>query len=66
MDKVFTESAKNALVLAQEQAKTFHHNAVGTEHILLGLTMENDGIAGLTFRDLAVSDREVEEEIEPR
>ena len=64
MDKVFTESAKNALVLAQEQAKTFHHNAVGTEHILLGLIMENDGIAGITLRDLAVSDRDVEEEIE--
>ncbi|WP_125706970.1 ATP-dependent Clp protease ATP-binding subunit [Companilactobacillus zhongbaensis] len=64
MDKVFTESAKNALVLAQEQAKTFHHNAVGTEHILLGLTMENDGIAGITLRDLAVSDRDVQEEIE--
>mgnify|MGYP003364985442 FL=1 len=64
MDKVFTESAKNALVLAQEQAKTFHHNAVGTEHILLGLTKENDGIAGITLRDLAVSDRDVEEEIE--
>ena len=64
MDKVFTESAKNALVLAQERAKAFHHNAVGTEHILLGLTMENDGIAGITLRDLAVSDRDVEEEIE--
>ena len=64
MDKVFTESAKNALVLAQKQAKTFHHNAVGTEHILLGLIMENDGIAGITLRDLAVSDRDVEEEIE--
>ncbi|CAJ1198216.1 ATP-dependent Clp protease ATP-binding subunit [Companilactobacillus nantensis] len=64
MDKVFTESAKNALVLAQEQAKTFHHNAVGTEHILLGLVMENDGIAGITLRDLAVSDQDVEEEIE--
>ncbi|MFH5811882.1 ATP-dependent Clp protease ATP-binding subunit [Companilactobacillus sp. FL22-1] len=64
MDKVFTESAKNALVLAQEQAKTFHHNAVGTEHILLGLVMENDGIAGITLRDLAVSEQDVEEEIE--
>lgn len=64
MDKVFTESAKNALVLAQEQAKAFHHNAVGTEHILLGLVMENDGIAGITLRDLAVSDQDVEEEIE--
>ncbi|WP_125761904.1 ATP-dependent Clp protease ATP-binding subunit [Companilactobacillus hulinensis] len=64
MDKVFTESAKNALVLAQDQAKTFHHNAVGTEHILLGLTMENDGIAGITLRDLAVSDKDVSEEIE--
>ncbi|WP_125587949.1 ATP-dependent Clp protease ATP-binding subunit [Companilactobacillus jidongensis] len=64
MDKVFTESAKNALVLAQDQAKTFHHNAVGTEHILLGLTMENDGIAGITLRDLAVSDKDVKEEIE--
>ncbi|WP_125567083.1 ATP-dependent Clp protease ATP-binding subunit [Companilactobacillus insicii] len=64
MDKVFTESAKNALVLAQDQAKIFHHNAVGTEHILLGLTMENDGIAGITLRDLAVSENDVKEEIE--
>ncbi|WP_129045353.1 ATP-dependent Clp protease ATP-binding subunit [Companilactobacillus metriopterae] len=64
MEKAFTESAKNALILAQDQAKSFHHNAVGSEHILLGLTMENDGIAGITLRDLSISTKDVEEEIE--
>lgn len=35
MDNLFTPSAKSVLVLAQEQAKYFKHQAVGTEHLLL-------------------------------
>ena len=45
MDNLFTPSAKNVLLLAQEQAKYFHHHAVGTEHLLMALVMEKDGIA---------------------
>ena len=40
MDNLFTPSAKNVLLLAQEQAKYFHHHAVGTEHLLMALVMK--------------------------
>ena len=55
MDNLFTPSAKNVLLLAQEQAKYFHHHAVGTEHLLMALVMEKDGIAGKTLRQLGVT-----------
>jgi len=45
MDNTYTPSAQNVLVLAQEQAKYFKHQAVGTEHLLLALAIEKEGIA---------------------
>lgn len=60
----FSDSAKNVLAIAQQSAKRFRHNAVGTEHILLGLAFENDGVAGIVLRDLSVLSTDVEEEIE--
>ncbi len=44
-------SAKNALALAQEEVKRFRQNVLGTEHILLGLMIEEEGIAGKLLRD---------------
>jgi ATP-dependent Clp protease ATP-binding subunit ClpC len=41
----FTERARRALRLAQEEAQRFHHNYIGTEHILLGLVREGEGVA---------------------
>ena len=38
----FTEKAIQAIMLAQEEAKRFHHSYVGTEHILLGIIGDND------------------------
>lgn len=64
MDNLFTPSAKNVLVLAQEQAKYFRHHAVGTEHLLLALILETDGIAGKTLRQLSITDTDIREEIE--
>ncbi|KRN29128.1 ATP-binding protein [Lactobacillus selangorensis] len=64
MDSLFTPSTKNVLVLAQQQARAFHHHAIGTEHLLLALVMENDGIAGKTLRQLSVKPEDVREEIE--
>ncbi|MFD1673025.1 ATP-dependent Clp protease ATP-binding subunit [Agrilactobacillus yilanensis] len=64
MDNLFTPSAKNVLALAQEQAKYFHHHAVGTEHLLLALVLENDGVAGKTLRQLTIAPEDVKEEIE--
>jgi len=41
----FTERAQKVIYLAQEEAKRLHHNAVGTEHLLLGLVREGEGVA---------------------
>ena len=41
----FTERARRVLTLAQEEAHRFNHNYIGTEHILLGLVREGDGVA---------------------
>ena len=39
----FTNRARHAVVLAQEEARRLHHNYIGTEHVLLGLLGEPDG-----------------------
>ena len=41
----FSERARRVLSLAQEEAQRFNHNYIGTEHILLGLARENEGVA---------------------
>ena len=41
----FTDRARRVVVLAQEEAKLLNHNYIGTEHILLGLIREGDGVA---------------------
>ncbi|WP_225046456.1 ATP-dependent Clp protease ATP-binding subunit [Lacticaseibacillus kribbianus] len=64
MDNLFTPSAKNVLQIAQDQAKAFHHHAVGTEHLLIALVMEPEGIAGKTLRQLSVTEGDVHDEIE--
>ena len=42
----FTDRARRVVVLAQEEARMLNHNYIGTEHILLGLIREGDGVAG--------------------
>ena len=42
----FTEHARQVVVLAQEEARTLSHNYLGTEHLLLGLVREQEGVAG--------------------
>lgn len=64
MNNLFTPSAKNVLMMAQEQAKKFNHHALGTEHLLLAIVLENEGIAGMTLRELGVNPTDVLEEIE--
>jgi ATP-dependent Clp protease ATP-binding subunit ClpC len=41
----YTERARRVVVLAQDEARTLKHNCIGTEHILLGLLRENEGVA---------------------
>lgn len=50
----FSERARQAISLAEEEAKRFGHNYVGTEHILLGLVREPDGVAARVFQNLGV------------
>ena len=48
----FTEKAIQAIMLAQEEAKRFHHSYVGTEHILLGIIGEGDNIVVKSLQEL--------------
>jgi ATP-dependent Clp protease ATP-binding subunit ClpC len=45
MFEKFTDKARRVVVLAQEEAKLLNHNYIGTEHILLGLIHEGEGVA---------------------
>ncbi|MCL6548636.1 MAG: ATP-dependent Clp protease ATP-binding subunit, partial [Alicyclobacillus sp.] len=60
----FTERAQKVLALAQEEAARLHHPGVGTEHILLGLVREGDGIAAKALMSLGVSAEKVQAEVE--
>jgi hypothetical protein len=51
----FTDRARRVLVLAQEEARLFHHNFIGTEHILLGLVQEGEGVAAQAITALGIS-----------
>jgi ATP-dependent Clp protease ATP-binding subunit ClpC len=51
----FTEQARQAVVLAQEEARLLHHNYIGTEHLLLGLLREADGPAARVLESLDIS-----------
>ena len=50
----FTERARKVLTLAQEEAQRFNHNYIGTEHLLLGLVREGDGVAARVLSNLGV------------
>ena len=51
----FTERAQKSILLAQEEAKKLRHNYVGTEHILLGLLAEGEGIAATALNNMGVT-----------
>ena len=50
----FTEQARKVLTLAQEEAQRFNHNYIGTEHLLLGLAREGEGIAAAVLESFGV------------
>src|ERR1700719_1939302 len=59
----FTERARQVVVLAQEEAPTLKHNYIGTEHILLGLLREEEGIAAQVLASFEVTLVEVREHV---
>lgn len=60
----YTRSAQNVLQIAQEQAHYFKHQAVGTEHLLLTLSMVSNSIAGRVLNQFNVTSDDIREEIE--
>lgn len=60
----FTERARHVLWLAQEEAHRFRHNYMGTEHLLLGLIREGDGVAARVLRRMDVDLEEVRRNVE--
>jgi ATP-dependent Clp protease ATP-binding subunit ClpC len=60
----FTDRARRSVVLAQEEARALNHNYIGTEHILLGLVRERDGVAGKALVSLDISLDAVRQQVE--
>jgi hypothetical protein len=60
----FTERARKAIVLAQDEARHFNHNYVGTEHLLLGLLREDEGVAAQALYSLNVDLDKAREQVE--
>jgi ATP-dependent Clp protease ATP-binding subunit ClpC len=60
----FTERAQKVLALAQEEAIRLSHNNIGTEHILLGLVREGDGIAAKALYALGLGSEKIQKEVE--
>ncbi len=60
----FTDRARRVLVLAQEEARLLNHNFIGTEHILLGLIHEGEGVAAKALESMGVTLEAVREKVE--
>ncbi len=60
----FTDRARRILVLAQEEARLLNHNFIGSEHLLLGLIQEGEGVAARALSDLGISLVAVREKVE--
>ena len=59
----FTDRARNVVVLAQQEARLLKHNYIGTEHILLGLARESDGLAAKALDALGIGLEAVREQV---
>src|SRR5215204_4517174 len=60
----FTERVRKVLAMAREEAARLHHEYVGTEHILLGLIREGEGVAATVLQNLSVELDEIQQKIE--
>ena len=60
----FTDRARRVVVLAQEDARMLNHNYIGTEHILLGLIHEGEGVAAQALESLGISLEAVRQQVE--
>ena len=60
----FTDRARKVLSLAQDEAQRFNHNYIGTEHLLLGLVREGDGVAAKVLASLGVGLQDARQRVE--
>ncbi|MEU4428596.1 Clp protease N-terminal domain-containing protein, partial [Actinoplanes sp. NPDC024001] len=60
----FTDRARRVVVLAQEEARMLNHNYIGTEHVLLGLIHEGEGVAAKALESLGISLEGVRQQVE--
>ena len=60
----FTDRARRVVVLAEEEARMLHHDYIGTEHILLGLIREGEGVAAKALESLGISQEAVRQQVE--
>jgi ATP-dependent Clp protease ATP-binding subunit ClpA len=60
----FTDGSRRVVVLAQDEARRLNHNYIGTEHILLGLIREGEGVAASTLESLGISLDAVRQQVE--
>jgi ATP-dependent Clp protease ATP-binding subunit ClpC len=60
----FTERARKVIILAKEEARRFNHDYIGTEHLLLGLIREGEGVAATVLQKLGISLENIRLEIE--
>jgi len=60
----FTQRARRVLTLAQENAESMNHNYIGTEHLLLGLVLEESGVAGRVLRGMGLNPRRIQDLVE--
>ncbi len=64
MFEKFTDRARRIVVLAQEEARMLNHNYIGTEHILLGIIHEGDGVAAKALESLGIALEGVRQQVE--
>lgn len=64
MEELFTQRAQLVLEIAQDESKKFKHQSVSSEHILLSLVIEPNGIAGKVLREVGLTETDIYEEIE--
>ena len=60
----FTDRARRVIVLAQDEAKLLNHSYIGTEHLLLGLVHEGEGVAARALEQLGISLEAVRAQVE--
>ena len=63
-DYRFTKLARNVLTLAEEEARRFQHHELGTEHLLLGLVRQREGIGAQVLSTLSIEERQVRHALE--